>query len=160
MKCNFSLPQQSDTIIDVEYSFWTGKLKVFANGQPVERSAQSKRKNPKYIIPGPGEIEQILEVKPSIFDGGLNVFVNGTKIPVTRPLKWYEYLMGGLPILLIFFGGAIGGLFGAIGACCNFMIIRSKLNIVVKILAVLGISAISLILYLIFALLINYAING
>jgi len=160
MKYSFSLPQLPDTVINVDISFWSGKRIVLVNGIPAEKSAKSKFNKPKYIISSPDGTENILEIRQSAFDGGLTVFLNDTKIPISRPLKWYEYLMGGLPILLIFAGGALGALFGGIGAYANFKIIRSKMNIVAKMFVTLGISVLSVILYFAFALLINYAIHG
>ncbi|MDF2985240.1 MAG: hypothetical protein K0R50_750 [Eubacterium sp.] len=80
MKYTFSLPQQPDTVVDLEYSFLTGKTAVFVNGIRAEKCVKSKRNKRKFIIPNRDGIEKTLEVRPSIFDAGMNVFLNETKI--------------------------------------------------------------------------------
>jgi len=53
------------------------------------------------------------------------VVVDGTKIDLVPPLAWYEYAWMGLPILLVFTGGALGGLFGAAAGYYNTRVFRS-----------------------------------
>ncbi|QOX64322.1 hypothetical protein FRZ06_13705 [Anoxybacterium hadale] len=147
MKYNFSIPQQPETVIEVDISLWTGKQNVWVNGHPAKQSGQSKRRKPQFLIPDSTGTEKTLELKPSLF-GELTAFLSGEKIQVTPPLTWYQYIFGGFPILLIFLGGAIGGFFGILGSIINYSILRSNFNLAVKILAVIGVSAISLLLYL------------
>lgn len=153
MKYNFSIPEHPETVIGIDISPWTGKQNVLVNGHPAKQSAQGKRRKPEFLIPDSSGTEKTLELKTSLF-GDLTAFWGGEKIQVTPPLKWYQYIFGGLPIILIFAGGAIGGIFGVLGSLSNYSVLRSKLNVAMKILAVIGISAISLLLYLlcIFAL--------
>lgn len=41
-------------------------------------------------------------------------------------LRWLEYLWAGLPLLLILFGGAIGGFVGAVATSYNVRLFRSN----------------------------------
>lgn len=153
MKYHFSLPQLPDTAIDVEKSFWSGKKSVWANGKACEQAAHSRRRAPQFIIPASDGTEKVLGITPSpFFDDGLTVSLDGVKIPITPPLKWYEYVIGWLPIYLLFVGGAIGAFFGAIGAFCNLKIVRSQLNIPLKILAALGITVAATAFYFVVSL--------
>lgn len=147
MKYKFSIPEHPETVIEIDISPWSGKQNVLVNGHPAKQSAQSKRRKPEFLIPDSTGTEKTLELKSSLF-GDLTAFLDGEKIQVTPPLKWYQYIFGGLPIILIFTGGAIGGIFGVLGSLSNYSVLRSKLNVAMKILAVIGISAISLLLYL------------
>jgi hypothetical protein len=52
--------------------------------------------------------------------------VDGKAIELARPLKWYEYLWIGLPVLLIFAGGALGALIGLTATYCNAHVLRSE----------------------------------
>ena len=154
MKYHFSLPQLPDTAIDVEKSYWSGKKSVWANGKACAQAAHSSRRAPKFIIPVPDGTEKVLGITPSpFFDDGLTVSLDGATIPIPAPLKWYEYIMGCLPVFLVFIGGAIGGLIGGIGACCNFKIVRGSLSMPLKILAALGVTLIAAALYFVFAFL-------
>ena len=47
------------------------------------------------------------------------LIVDGQTIHVAEPLKWYVWVWSGLPIMLIFIGGAIGALAGIIGFSIN-----------------------------------------
>ena len=68
-------------------------------------------------------------LKPSVF--GLDVpqlVVEGKTIRVIDPLKWYVWVWIALPILLVFVGGALGGIVGALGLTTNAKIVRSKMT--------------------------------
>lgn len=50
--------------------------------------------------------------------------IDGQKFPIARPLNPWEYIWISLPLFLMFIGGAIGGLMGAIAAFTNSLLIR------------------------------------
>jgi len=50
--------------------------------------------------------------------------IDGQKFPIARPLNAWEYVWIGLPLLLLFIGGGIGGVMGAIAAFSNSLLIR------------------------------------
>lgn len=51
--------------------------------------------------------------------------VAGKVIHLAPPLKWYEYVWAGLPLLLIHVGGALGGGIGAVALVRNVGVFRS-----------------------------------
>jgi hypothetical protein len=90
--------------------------------------------------------------KPSGF--GLDVpdlLVGDKVVKVAGPLKWYEWVWGSLPVLLIFAGGALGGIAGFIGLSANIKVFRSNQNPVMKYVLTAGISLIAVIVFFILA---------
>lgn len=58
--------------------------------------------------------------------------VDGDVLSLASPLKWYHWLWGGWPILLIFVGGAFGSIAGIACLIINARIFRANLNEPVK----------------------------
>lgn len=61
-----------------------------------------------------------------------HLVVDGKTYQVAEPLKWYQWLWSGIPILLYFSGGALGVLLGSIGLFTNARLFRSKLTPLLK----------------------------
>jgi hypothetical protein len=93
---------------------------VLLNGKRVERvkGAYSVRND------AGGEVK--LKLQTNFVDSIPAVLINGEKVLVVRALKWYEYVWVGIPILLVFIGGALGGGIGAAATYVNGRLIRSK----------------------------------
>jgi hypothetical protein len=53
-------------------------------------------------------------------------------VNLLEPLQWYEYAWSGLPILLVFAGGALGGLVGGAATIANGRIFRSNRGQIAK----------------------------
>jgi hypothetical protein len=47
-------------------------------------------------------------------------------IQVVPALQWYQYIWMGLPIVLLFMGGAVGGFCGGLAAVTSSRIFRSE----------------------------------
>lgn len=91
-----------------------GKLKVKDNqGQEV------------LIIPNHG---------PMMMDPWCGVKIKDQVIRLREPLKWYQYCLGGWPMLMVGFGGAIGGALGFMASYFNLSIFRSRLNFPLKLI--------------------------
>lgn len=112
-------------VLQVQPSAFGRDPKLFVNGRPAPS--------------GPGRRQMLLHRndgktmlatwKPRFL--GLDVpqlVVDGRLINVIDPLKWYEWMWSGLPILLIFYGGMLGAIFGFFGFAMNMKIFRSDLN--------------------------------
>jgi hypothetical protein len=98
--------------------------KVFVNHQPAPRG-----KGREVILRRNDGSPVIATLKPRAF--GLDVpqlVVEGKTIQVTAPLKWYVWAWIAWPLLLVFVGGALGGIAGALGFTTNARIVRSKMN--------------------------------
>jgi hypothetical protein len=98
--------------------------KVFVNHQPAPRG-----KAREILLRRNDGTSVVARLKPSVF--GLDVpqlVVEGKTIRAVDPLKWYVWVWIALPILLLFVGGALGGIVGALGLTTNARIVRSKMN--------------------------------
>jgi len=98
--------------------------KVFVNHEPA-----SKGKGREILLRRNDGASVVARLKPSVF--GLDVphlVVEGKTIRAVDPLKWYVWVWIALPILLVFVGGALGGIVGALGLTTNARIVRSKMN--------------------------------
>ena len=96
--------------------------------------------------------EVIATWKPKLF--GMDVpdlLVDGTTVQVVEPLKWHEWLWAGLPLSLIFFGGALGGGLGALAFSLNIRIFRSSARGWLKFIGCMGISLITVLLFVLIA---------
>ncbi len=75
------------------------------------------------------------------------IIIDGEKINLLEPLKWYQWIWAGWPILLLFAGGALGAVVGVIATNFNVRMFRSGKTAVVQYLAVAGISGVAVALY-------------
>ena len=56
----------------------------------------------------------------------MSAVFRGQKIDLEERLSIREYIVGGLPVLLVFLGGLIGALFGIMGATFNYNHMRRE----------------------------------
>ena len=149
MKHIFELPDFPSSIFEIEEPFFLGKQKLYKDGVEVE---QLKEKGKPFLIPN--EYGAVIKVFPkkSFPDMATVLEINGVKNQVYNKLKWSEYIIGALPILLIVVGGGIGGAIGALGTIINFNIFRSKGSEISKYVKTLSISIITFIIYFLLAI--------
>jgi hypothetical protein len=59
--------------------------------------------------------------------------LDGIKVKIAPDLKWYEYTWMAAPVvILLFAGGALGGICGALALIASAFIFRSKVNAILK----------------------------
>ena len=75
------------------------------------------------------------------------ILIDNKKINLIEPLKWYQWVWAGWPILLLFAGGAIGAILGIIATSINVRLFRSQIASVGQYLAVAGVSGVAAALY-------------
>lgn len=129
-------------------------VQLLVNGQPAPKG---KKRGEMLLRRNDGK-DVVASWKYNFLDVP-NLIVDGKTITVVPPLKWYEWAWNGLPILLVTFGGALGGLIGAIVFGFNLKIFRSSGNPLAKYALTGAISAGAFIVYFILAVLISAAIN-
>ena len=76
----------------------------------------------------------------------------GQKIALEERLTTAEYIIGGLPVLLIFLGGVIGAVFGVFGATFNYDYMRQEKRMSMQLLVSIGVSVLCYISYFILAI--------
>ncbi len=87
------------------------------------------------------------------------LMVDKQVVDVAKPLAWYEWIWNGWPIVLLFAGGALGGLIGALALVLNINIFRSQNNTLLKYLITGAISIVALFVYLILGIALTLLIN-
>jgi hypothetical protein len=145
MKYNFQLSDFPNSNFEIETSIWTGKSKLFMNNSEIKKSTE---KGKPFIIPRADGSLALAFPKQTYPDLIPTLEINGKINHIVEKLKWFEYFVGGLPIILIFVGGAIGGLIGVIASLTNFNVFRQEGNPIVKYMKVIGITGASYLVYL------------
>ncbi len=135
--------------IGVNYSFWTG-AKLLVNGQPAPKG----KKRGEMILQRDDGTPVTIKWKPQVL--GLDVpqlEAEGKTIRLVEPLKWYQLVWGGWPILMIFFGGALGAIAGFIGFLINTKIFRTQMSGILKYVLAGLVSVLSVVAYFVLAIL-------
>jgi len=148
MKHNFQLPDFPNSHFAIETSIWNGRAKLFMNDSPVEQSNEIGK---PFLIPTTegGFIKAFARQSiTGFFVPALEI--NGKQNHIVEKLKWFQYAIGGLPLLLLFGGGAVGGAIGAIGSVTIFSIFIKEGAQIPKYLKAIGVVATSFILYFLF----------
>ena len=96
----------------------------------------------------------------NVFDPIPAVVVGGkTTLRLGRPFAWYEYLWIALPLVL-FVGGALGGLCGGVAVLVNARLLRSSLPVLARyglgVLVILG----AAVAWLVLAVALTFAVGG
>jgi len=156
MKHNFQLSDFPNSNFEIETSIWTGKSKLFMNNSEVKKSTEKGR---PFLIPRVDGSLAVAFAKKSYPDLVPTLEIDGKINRIVEKLKWYEYIVGGLPIILIFAGGLIGGIIGAIASLTNFNIFRQEGNPMLKYAKVIGITGVSYLVYLIIVTLMTLLIK-
>jgi hypothetical protein len=148
MEWRFALPGSATASCRLEKSMWLGQLRLWYQGREIPRS---KEQGKPFLIPNAATGKPM---RVQIKGGGLDlpsIDVDGVQVLLGRPLSTLEYVIGGIPLVLVFVGGAIGGASGAVGAMFNYRILRESSSIASKVLGVVVVSGLSLLAYVVLA---------
>jgi len=155
MKYNFQLQEFPNSNFEIDTSIWTGRSQLFKDNVRIQ---QSDEKGKPFLIPDMNGNLVMAFPKTSFPDPVPNLTIGGKKIQIVEKLKWFEYLIGGLPILLLL-GGALGGAIGALGSIINFRIFRQEGITAIKYLKIFGIIFSCFLIYLLIAGYLNNFFN-
>jgi hypothetical protein len=129
--------------MEVSTSFWTAP-KLLVNGQPASKG----KKRGEMILQRNDGTQITAKWKPQIL--GLDVpqlVADGKTVKLVEPLKWYQLIWGGWPILLLFLDGFLGALTGCIGFVINTRIFRAEMNGGLKYMLTALVSVLTVIAY-------------
>lgn len=129
--------------------------KLLVNGQP---AAKGPKRGQMLLRRNDGR-EVVAAWKPQFLDVP-QLSVDGATFRVTEPLEWYVWVWSGLPVLLIFIGGALGAFAGMVGFSVNTSIFRSSMPSAAKFGLTAVVSVVSVIVYVVAAVLFMMAINA
>ncbi|MEM2568206.1 MAG: hypothetical protein QXH20_07045 [Candidatus Bathyarchaeia archaeon] len=142
--------------IEVKTSFWSGP-KLLVNGQPAPKGS----KRGEMLLQSNDGTQVIAKWKPRFM--GLDVpqlIVDDKVINLVEPLKWYQWIWSGLPIVLVFVGGALGAIAGIIGFTINAKVFRTEMNGILKYVVSGAVSILAVVVYFIAAMLFTALIRG
>lgn len=147
MKNNFEfkLPDFPNDTFLFENNVFSGKGTLKQNGNLVE---QSKEKGKPYLIKRTNN--EIIKAFPKMNYPDLSAMclhIEGKKYKLATTLKWYEYLIGGIPFILCLSGGAIGGLIGGLATFSNYAFFRGSESTANKYMKVIGVNILCLLFY-------------
>jgi hypothetical protein len=117
--------------IEVKHpAFKTRRLEVepasfFAGPKLFLNDVLQKRKGTQYTIASDSGQELPVKVLYNFLDPIPKLKIGDDTLILAKPLQWYEYVWIGIPMLLVFVGGAVGGFIGAGSTVINGRIFRS-----------------------------------
>lgn len=91
-----------------------------------------KRKGGRYLVASDSAQELPIKILYNFLDPIPKVKIGDGTLELAKPLQWYEYVWIGIPMLLVFAGGALGGFVGAGSTVVNGRIFRSERSTVGK----------------------------
>jgi hypothetical protein len=74
----------------------------------------------------------LIQMRYNLLDPIPTIKIGDAPIQIAKPLRWFEYAWIGLPMLLVFAGGALGGFVGGGSTVVNGRIFRSERSTVAK----------------------------
>ena len=141
--------------LQVHVRFWSGP-QLLVNGEPVPKGG--KRGEMRFQR---NDGKQVTATwKPQFL--GLDIpqlTIDGKTIRLVDPLKWYQWIWGGWPVILIFAGGLLGGAAGLIGLLLNAKVFRTDLSGGLKYIVTGAISTLAVIAYFAAAVILSLIIG-
>ncbi|MCX6029569.1 MAG: hypothetical protein NT169_09750 [Chloroflexi bacterium] len=143
--------------LTVKPAGWVTGPKLLINGQPAPKGP----KRNQLLLQRDDGTEAVAELRNSALglDPVPQLIVDGKPIHLAMLLKWYQWIWGGLPTVLVFVGGALGALCGLVAFGINARTFRSQRTNVIKYGITAGVSILAVIVYFILAVLFNLAIG-
>jgi hypothetical protein len=141
--------------IEVQTGFWTGP-RLLVNGEPAPKGS----KRGEMILRRDDGRQVTASWKPQFL--GLDVpqlVVDGKTVQLVEPLKWYQWVWGGWPIVLLFVGGALGAIAGMLGAVINARIFRAEISEILKYVVTGVVSILAVLVYFVAAISLSLMIN-
>lgn len=141
--------------IEVQTGFWTGP-RLLVNGEPAPKGS----KRGEMILRRDDGRQVTATWKPQFL--GLDVpqlVVDGRTVQLVEPLKWYQWVWGGWPIVLLFVGGALGAIVGMLGAVINARVFRAEISEILKYVVTGVVSILAVLVYFVAAISLSLMIN-
>jgi hypothetical protein len=142
--------------IVAQVSFWAG-VKLLVDGTPAKKGA----KRGDMLLQRSDGTQVVAHWKPQFL--GLDVpqlVVDGRTIDIVAPLKWYQWIWGCWPVLLIATGGALGAIAGVIAAAINVNLFKTKMNPALKYLLTAVVSILAVVVYLVAAVIFSMLVKN
>jgi len=105
---------------------------VFSGPKLLLNGAVVKKANGRYPVTSDVGAEKLVQMRYNLVDPVPTLKIDDQTVNLVEPLQWYEYAWSGLPFLLVFAGGALGGLVGGVATIANGRIFRSERGQIAK----------------------------
>jgi Zn-dependent protease len=126
MRIEIKHPAFKSQRLSVETASILAGPKLLLNGVVVKRKGRS------YLVRSDTGQELAIKVMYNFLDPVPKMKIGEEMIELAKPLQWFEYAWIGVPMLLVFAGGALGGFVGAGSTVVNGRIFRSDRSAVSK----------------------------
>ena len=128
--------------------------KLLLNGMVV------KKEKGRYPVTSDSGAVKLIQMRYNLIDPVPTLKIDEQTVNLLEPLQWYEYAWSGLPFLLVFAGGALGGLVGGAATIANGRIFRSNKGQVAKygLAGLITVSAV--VVFFVLAIALRAAINA
>ena len=118
MQIDVQHPKFKTQRLTVETAGWFRGPRLLVNG------VVEPRKKGRYTVASDSGAETSIQLRYNFLDPIPKLKIGDEVAELASPLKWYEYAWIGVPIVLVFSGGAIGGLVGALAANASGRVFR------------------------------------
>jgi hypothetical protein len=135
----------------------------FLSGPRLMLDGQPAPKGPKrgqLVLRRNDGVDVIAQLRGLFVDPIPQVTVDGKTIKIAEPLPWYVWVWSGLPLVLLFMGGALGGGLGAAAMMINGRIFRSDIHGALKFAITGAISLVTTLFFFTLAIIFSLAIRG
>ena len=99
---------------------------VFSGPKLLLNGVAVKKVKGRYPVASDSGAEKLVQMRYNLIDPVPTLKIDEQPVNLLEPLQWYEYAWSGLPFLLVFAGGALGGLVGGVATIANGRIFRSN----------------------------------
>lgn len=119
MKFHVEHPRFQAKPLTVESSLLSGGAKLVVGGREL-----SAKESPHEITDDAGEPVSV-EIEAGSFDPIPKLTIDGRPHELAPPMEWYQWLWVGIPFILVFAGGCIGGGIGGLAVAANVLVFRT-----------------------------------
>jgi hypothetical protein len=139
----------------VESAGWFAGAKLMLDGQPAPKGP----KRGQLLLRRNDGVDVVAQLRNIFVDPIPQVVIDGKTIKLAEPLPWYAWVWSALPLMLLFLGGALGGLLGAVAMTINGRVFRADMNGPLKFIATGAISLVAAIAYFALAVALTLALR-
>jgi hypothetical protein len=130
--------------VAVKTNWFTGRSTITVGGQQIPTTGRGR-----FALPTTSGQTTEARVRAQMLDPYATVEVGGQKYRTGPAVPLGVRIVGLLPLLLVFWGGLVGGLIGALGVAANFWVIREVKSTALKVLALVGVLAVTVVIWLV-----------
>jgi hypothetical protein len=139
----------------VESAGWLAGPKLMLDGQLAPKGP----KRGQLLLHRNDGVDVVAQLRNIFVDPIPQVVIDGKTIKLAEPLPWYAWVWSALPLMLLFLGGALGGLLGAVAMTINGRVFRADMNGPLKFIVTGAISLVAAIVYFALAVALTLALR-